>query len=330
MALIGGRVNRRELILLLIAFCAAPIIAEAQQVRTYRVGVILLGGSYSKAIDGLRDGLGELGLEEGKQLIFHVRDVKGDLKAVEASARSLEGEKVDLIFALATSVAIAAMRATKSVPIMFYGGTDPVAVGLVKSLRKPAGRVTGIYGQSTDLAGKRLQLLTQIIPNLRRVVTFYNPGNPTSRITIAINRDAARKLKVELIERQVTSVDGLKTGLRALRPREADAFLYGADAMIASQAGFIIETAMEMKLPTMFADNEDAAKGALVTYGVSFNAIGRLAARNIHRILLGADPGDLPVEQVDRLYLVINLKTAKVLGLAIPQPVLARADEIIQ
>ena len=315
---------------LLLALGAAPIVAKAQQARTYRIGVIMLGGSYSKAIDGLKGGLRALGFEEVKQFLLHVRDVKGDLKAVEASARSLEEEKVDLIFALAGSVAIAAKRATKGVPIVFYVGTDPVQLGLVKSLRKPAGRLTGIYGQSTDLAGKRVQLLTQIIPNLRRIVTFYNPDNPTSRFTIANTRDAARKLKVELIERHVSSVDALQAGLGALRPGEADAFLYAADGMIASQAGLIIKTAMEKKLPTMFADNEDAAKGALASYGVSFDEIGRLAARNIHRILLGANPGGLPVEQVDRLYLVVNLKTAKALGLAIPQPVLARADEIIQ
>jgi len=322
--------NRRGAILVLSALVAAPLAAGAQQARVYRVGVLLLGGSYSTAIDGLRDGLKDLGLEEGKQFVLHIRDVKGDLKAVDAGARSLEAEKVDLIFTLATSVTIAAKRATKSVPILFYAGTDPVAFGLVKSFRKPAGRLTGIYGQATDLAAKRLQLLTEMLPKLRRVVTFYNPENPTARVTIANNREAARMLKVELIERRINSVEALRSGLSALKPGEADAFLYGADGMIASQAGFIIETAMEKKLPTMFNDTEDAAKGALASYGVSFNAVGRLAARNIRRILLGADPGDLPVEQMDRLYLVINLRTARALGLTIPQPVLARADEIIQ
>jgi putative ABC transport system substrate-binding protein len=160
---------------------AAPLAAEAQQARLYRIGVILQGGPYSAAIDGLRDGLRELGLDEGKQFVLHVRDTKGDLKSVPAAARSLEEQKVDLIYALGTSVTLAAKRATKSVPIVFYAGTDPVAVGLVESLRKPGGRLTGIHGQYANLTAKRLELLKEMIPRLRRVVTFYSPDNPAAR-----------------------------------------------------------------------------------------------------------------------------------------------------
>jgi putative tryptophan/tyrosine transport system substrate-binding protein len=142
---------------LILALLAAPLAVEAQQARVYRVGVVLQGGLYFSAIDGLRDGLRELGLEEGKQLVFHVRDGKSDLKSVEAAARSLEGEKVDLIYAVTTSVTLAAKRATKSVPIVFYAGTDPVSVGLIESFRKPGGRLTGIAGQFSGLTGKRLE-----------------------------------------------------------------------------------------------------------------------------------------------------------------------------
>jgi putative ABC transport system substrate-binding protein len=315
-------------IVLALGILAAPLAVEAQHARVYRIGVILQGGPYYAAIDGLRDGLRELGLEEGKQLVLHVRDGKGDLKSVEAAARSLEGEKVDLIWAVATSVALAAKRATKSVPIVFYAGTDPVAVGLVESFRKPGGRLTGIHGQYSNLTAKRLELLKEMLPRLRRVVTFYRHDNPSRSLKIA--RDAARQLKLELVERPVGSVEDLRAGLWALRSGEADAFFYIGDAMVFSQAELIIDTAKAKRLPTMFQDREAAARGALASYGESFYTIGRLSAKHVQRVLLGADPGDLPVEQVDRFHLVINLKTAKALDVTIPRSVLTRADEVIE
>jgi putative ABC transport system substrate-binding protein len=265
--------------ILILALFALPHAVEAQQPRVYRVGVILQGGIYSQAVDGLRDGLKELGLEEGKQFVLDVRDTKSDLKSVEVAARSLEGEKVDLIVAITTSVTLAAKRATKSVPIVFYGGTDPVSVGLVESFRKPGGRLTGIHRQTTLLTAKRLELLKEMIPRLRRVVTFYNPDNPAAQQAVKIARDAARQLKVELVERPVASVEELRAGLRALRPGEADAFFYVSDGMVTSQAELIIDTARAKRLPTMFQDKESVAKGALASYGESFYMIGRLSAK---------------------------------------------------
>jgi putative ABC transport system substrate-binding protein len=316
--------------LLILALFALPLAVEAQQARVYRVGVVLQGGLYFSAVDGLRDGLRELGLEEGKQFLLHVRDAKGDLKSVEAAARSLEGEKVDLIYAVTTSVTRGAKRATKSVPIVFYSGTDPVSVGLVESFRKPGGRLTGIASQFTGATGKRLELLKEMVPRLRRVVTFYSPDNPAAQQSVKIARDAARRLKLELIERPVASVEELRAGLRVLRPGEADAFFYVSDAMVASQAELIIESARAKRLATMFQERGAVAKGALAAYGESFYTIGRLSAKLVQRVLLGADPGDLPVEQLDRVHFAINLKTAKALGLTIPQSVLGRADEVIE
>ena len=317
-------------VVLALGLLAAPLAVEVQQARVYHIGVILWGGPYFAAIDGLRDGLRELGLEEGKQFVLHVRDNKGDLKAVEAAARSLEEQKVDLIYALGTSVTLAAKRATKSVPIVFYGGTNPVAVGLVESFRKPGGRLTGVHGQFSDLTAKRLELLKEMIPRLRRVVTFYTPDNPAARQSLTIARDAARQLKVELIERPVASVEELRAGLRALRPGEADAFFLVSDAMVVSQEDLIIDTAKAKRLPTMLSYQGNVAKGALASYGESYYALGRLSAKHVQRVLLGASPGDLAVEQLDRLHFVINLKTAKALGLTIPQSVLVRADEVIE
>jgi len=315
---------------LIFALFAAPFAVEAQQARVYRIGVILQGGPYYAAIDGLRDGLRELGLEEGKQFVLDVRDTKGDLTSVDAAARSLEEQKVDLIYTLATSVTLAAKRATKSVSIVFYAGTDPVTVGLVESFSKPGGRLTGIHGHFTDLTAKRLELLKEMMPGLHRILTFYNPDNPAVRQSLEIARDAARHLKLELVERPVASVEALRAGLRALRPGEAEALFLVADAMVVSHEELIVDAARAKRLPAMLTSKANVAKGALASYGENYYVLGRLSAKHIQRVRLGAHPGDLPVEQLDRLYFVINLKTAKTLGLTIPQSVLARADEVIE
>jgi putative ABC transport system substrate-binding protein len=231
---------------------------------------------------------------------------------------------------VSTSVTSATKRATKSVPIVFYAGVDPVAAGLVEQFRKPGGRHTGIYSRYVDLTAKRLELLKELAPKTQRVVVFYNPDNLSGQRSVAIAREAARQLKLNLIERQIASVEELHAGLRALRPGEADAFGYMADAMVISQSDLIIEIAKAKRMLTIFADPATVAKGGLASYGESYYSIGQLSAKLVHRVLLGADPGDLPIEQLDRVHFVINLKTASALGLTIPQSVLARADEVIQ
>jgi ABC-type uncharacterized transport system substrate-binding protein len=294
------------------------------------VGVILQGGPYLGAVDGLRKGLAELGLEEGKQVILHVRDCKGDLKVVEQAAGDLEREKVDLIYSLGTSVTLVVKRATKTVPIVFNAGGDPVAFGFIESFRKPGGRLTGIYSRFTDLTAKRLELLKEMLPRIRRVVTFYNPGNPVAQRGVKAAREAARQLKLELLERRVASVEKLREALRGLRAGEADAYFSMPDGMVISQAALVVDATRVIKLPAMFAEEESVAKGGLASYAVSYYALGRLAAKDVQRILLGANPRDLPVEQFDKLQLVINLKTAKALGLTIPPSLLQRADQVIE
>jgi putative ABC transport system substrate-binding protein len=302
----------------------------AQPARAYRVGVILHGGSYYSVVSGLRDGLRELGFEERSHYVLDVRDAKGDFTAVGALARSLEAERVDLIYAITLSVTFQVRQATKSVPIVFYTGADPVAAGMVDSLSRPGGRLTGVHGRFTDLAAKRLQLLKEMIPALHRVITFYNPQNPVAREAIKEGREAARRLNLILVERHVGSIAELQAGLNELRPGEADAFYYVADSMIGSRSKMISEAAMARKLPTMFTFKEHVHEGALASYGPSYFETGRLCAKYVQRILRGASPGDLPVEQYDRVQLVINLKTAKALGLTIPEAILVRADELLE
>ena len=261
---------------------------------------VFQGGPYSVAVDGLREGLRELGFEEGKQFTLHVRDAKGDLKAVEPAARDLERDNVDLIYSVTTTVTLATRGATKRVPIVFYAGADPVAMGLVENFRKPGGRLTGVHGQQADLTAKRLEVLKAMMPRLRRVVVFYSPDNPAARSSLAVLRDAARQLKVELVERRVASVEELRASLRSLRPGEVDALVYVADAMVTSQTDAIIDAARMKRLPTMFQEPASVAMGALASYGISLHAAGRLSAKQVQRVLQGAAPGDLPVEQLAR------------------------------
>jgi putative ABC transport system substrate-binding protein len=322
--------KRRDILVALLALGAVPTGVFGQQARVYRIGVIHHGGVYLTAVDGLRDGLKALGFEEGKHYVLHLRDAKGDLKAAEPIARSLENEKVDVIFSMSTSVSAIVKRATKSVPIVFYAGSDPVRAGLVEKFSAPGGRVTGVYSRFTDLAAKRLELLQVLAPNLRRVVAFYNTESQIARRAIEETRAAARQLKLELVERPVASVEELKAGVQALRPGEVDAFAYMTDSMIVSQSDMIIEAARARKMLTMFADRSLVAKGGLASYGESYFRIGRQSAGLVHKVLRGTDPGKLAVEQLDQLHFVINLKTAKELGLTIPDSVLTRADEVIR
>jgi putative ABC transport system substrate-binding protein len=189
------------------------------------VGVILHGGPLYQVVDGRREGLMELGIEEGKHLVFEIRDTKGDLKAVEQAAKNLEREKVNLLYAINTSVTIAARRATADTPIVFFAASDPVALGLVDNFAKPGGKLTGVHALVTDLTAKRLEILKEILPKLRRVVTFYDPGNPIAREASRLGREAARQLPVEFDERHVASVKELQAGVRALRGRGSGCLL---------------------------------------------------------------------------------------------------------
>lgn len=171
---------------------------EAQQTKVYRVGVITAGGAWYGTIDGLRAGLRELGLEEGKQFILVIRDTKGNAEAAEVAARNLEQEKVNLLYTTQTSVSIAAKRATADIPVVFCAGADPIDLGLVESFAKPGRRLTGVYEPGTDLTAKRLEILKQIVPKFHRAVIFYDPRNPVASESAKLAREAARQMESSL------------------------------------------------------------------------------------------------------------------------------------
>ncbi len=314
-----------------LGFLAASLAAGAEQAEKIpRVGVVLHGGPYYATLAGLREGLKAVGLEEGKGVALVIREAKGDLTAAEAAAHALEQERVGLIVSITTSVSLAVKRATQQVPIVFVAGTDPLAAGLVQSIAKPGGRLTGVHFLSTDLTAKRLEILKELLPSLRRVLTFYNPINPGARVAARSAQEAGLKLRVEVVERQVPSVEALQATVLTLKADQWDAFFFLSDSMVVSQAQLILDAANAIRLPVMAQDPDLALKGALACYGISYRDVGREAARYVQRILAGTNPQDLPVQIVDRLGLVVNLTTAKALGLTIPQAILVRADEVLQ
>jgi putative ABC transport system substrate-binding protein len=314
---------------MLFALCFS---AEAQQLgsKVYRVGVITAGGVFYETIDGLRTGLKQLGLEEGKHFTLAIRDTKGNLKAAEEAAKNLEKEKVNLIYTTQTSVTLATKRATADIPIVFCAGADPVVLGLVESFAKPGGRLVGVYYRVTELTSKRLEILREMVPKLRRVVTFYDPRNPVASESAKFAREEAERVGVEFVERNVGSVEELQAGVRALRAGEVDAYFEVSDALATIQDQLIIDTSRVKRLPTMFFDQGSVIKGGLASYAVSRHEVGRVSAKYVQRILAGAKPNDMPVEGVDKIDLVINLKTANQIGLTIPPNVLARADRVIK
>jgi len=321
---------KRRKFLLAAGALAAPFGAEGQSARAVRVGVIYHSGPYAPVVDGLRVGLKELGLQEGRDLVLEIRDGKADPKAIEDIARSFERGKVRLIYAVPTTTTTAVKRATVEVPIVFCVGTDPVASGLVESFAKPGGRLTGVHYFTTDLTAKRLELLQTLVPTLRRVVTFYNPANPAAQASARIAREAARKLGIELIENEVRSIPEVQAGLRALKAGDADAFLQASDALVTSQAQLIIDRARAIRMPTMMFERTMAERGALASYGVDLREIGRQSATHVQRVLAGVRPGDLPVENVTRLTFVLNRRTAQEIGVVVPPAMLVRFDRVIE
>ena len=295
-----------------------------------RIGVLVPGEAWYEIVDGLRVGLKQLGIEEGQQITLSIRDWKGDTKLAEAAVRNFQQEKVSLIYASSTNSAIAAKRLRAEIPIVFCAGTDPVAVGLIESFAKPGGSLTGVYHPITDLTAKRLEILKDIVPKLRRVLTFYNAQLRTGIESSKLARKAAQQQGVQLVEGHFSTDEELLATVRALKTAEGDAYLALSDPTVSNQAQVIIEMAKIKKLPTMFEFLSQATAGGLASYAVNFHEMGRRSAKYVQRILAGVKPQELPVEGMDKIELVINLKTAKQIGLTIPPHMLARADRVIR
>jgi putative tryptophan/tyrosine transport system substrate-binding protein len=321
---------RTKILLSLLLFLVCPYPGSAQPAKVQRIGVLHPGGSQYETLDGLREGLKQLGLNEGKQLVLDVRDLKGDAAAADKEAASLEKESVALIYAMTTTVISKAKGATSNVPIVFAIGSDPVTGGLVESFARPGGRLTGVHYLVRDLTGKRLEILKEILPKISRVITFYDPGSRVAVEGAALAREEAKRLGIKLIERHVRSVDEVKAETQKVKIGDADAFLFTPDPMVGSQSHLIIDMAKAKKLPTMFQEQTLVAQGALASYGQNYREIGRISAKYIQQILNGGNPKEMKIETIDSVELALNLQTAKLLGITIAPEVLARAKRVIK
>ena len=311
--------------------CLAMQPAHAQSAKLQRIGVIH-GGGYSQGFfDGLRAGLKEFGLAEGKHFVFHVRDMRGTSRDVEAAAKELEGEQIDLLVTFTTSVTVRAKRATRNVPIVFYAGSDPVRMGLVKSFADPGDRLTGVHNLSTALVPKRVEVLRRVLPKARRVVAFYDnePEKGTGE-SVKLARESASKLGMELMERRFGSRGELMAQVAALRPGDADALLTVGDPLVTNALVPIIRLARDRKLPVIAHELHVVESGALAAYGADYFDLGRAVAKPARQVLAGTPPRNIPVEIYDRVQLALNLRIAKELGITVPDAVILRADKVIR
>lgn len=324
--------RRRDVINSIFYIAAAwSLPAAAQHAKNAKkVGVLIQGGPHHLGVEGLRYGLKAAGLEEGRDFELVVVEAKGDLKSVEAAAHEFERDKIDVIVGFSTSVSLAAKRSTSKVPIVFAAGSDPVAFGLVESIAKPGSRLTGVHTITTDLTAKRLEILSELMPGLRRVVTFFNPENRMARSAMDEAREAARALGIDFLSQEVASPEDVRERTFSLESTQADAYFFVSDSMVITQDSLIVEAATRLGLATMGYELDIVRKGALVGYGVNYREFGRRVANHVSRILAGAEAGDLPVEALELPALAINLKTAKQLGIEVPATLIGRAEEVIE
>ena len=326
--------NRRKLIVALGAGAlAAPLGSLAQQKgKVWRIGFLgaATASGSARRVEALRAGLRDLGYVEGKNIVIEFRWAEGNYERLPQLAAELVRLKVDVLVTAGTPSILAAKSATTTIPIVMASGGDPVATGLVTSLARPGGNVTGMAGFSPELMVKRLELLKDVFPRARQVAVLFNPDNPSHiKISLPVMDAAAKSLKLELHQFGARGPSEFESAFAAMAKRRVDAVVTSQDSMRTDNAGAIANLAAKMRLPSV-GFPEFAEAGGLMAYGVNRVEFFRRAAYFVDRILKGARPGDLPVEQATRFETVLNLKSAKALGLQFPQAVLARADRVIE
>ena len=304
--------------------------AAQQSARLIKIGALTESWGPSAAIVGLRDGLQALGYRENEHFVIGVRFTEGNLSDLPEAARSLVQRGSDIIVTGGgDNAAKAARLATTQIPVVFMGASDPVAAGLVKSFARPGGNVTGIADLGVELAAKRLEIFHELVPGLKRVLFAYDATDSYAVTGLGAHRDAARRLGLTLVEKAVRSQEEAQAVIGAARKTDVDG-LFSPSRLSLNIPGFLLETGPKRTLPTMFHDPYFVERGGLASYSASNYQIGRQAARIVAKIMKGAKPADVPVEQPTEFELVVNLKTAKALGLTIPPSIMVRANRLIQ
>ena len=330
--------NRRNaglaLLLGLHVLGAAPLAAEAQQPgKVYRIGYLSTPTreSVERGLDAFLRKLRELGWVEGQNIVIEYRWAEGNVERLPDFAAELVRRNVDVIVAPAGSAALAAKNATSSIPIVMIFPSDPVEIGLVASLRRPGGNITGTtFTPGPEIFGRQLQILKETIPRAARVAILSNPADPSFALQVREVEAAARTLRMRLQHVEAKGPEEFDSAFAAMVRERADALLVNGTSTFLAHRVRLAELAVKNRLPTMYSFRESVEAGGLMAYAVNMAAFVERAAVYVDKILKGAKPADLPVEQPTKFELTINLKTAKALGLTIPQSLLARADEVIQ
>jgi putative ABC transport system substrate-binding protein len=320
-----------------IALCtlllALSVPARAQQPKKVpRIGVLATGtpSSMEEVLDPFRQRLHELGYVEGKNIAFEYRYGEGKIDRLPDLAAELVRLKVDVIVTTSTPTAMAAKSATTTIPIVIFGATDPVGTGVVASLARPGGNITGVTVMNEELAGKRLELLKETTPKVSRVAVLWMSANPGSALVFKQTQAAARELGLQLQSLDVQSVADLEGSFKSATRSGAHALDVLRTPLIATQLTRIADFAVKNRLPSIHDRRDFVEAGGLMSYGANIADTSRRAAVYVDKILKGTKPEDLPVERQMKFELVINLKTAKQIGVTIPQSVLFRADKVIK
>ena len=329
--------RRREFIAFLASALAAwPLAARAQpDGRRYTVALISAGSTPESNQNPtywlpLFDRLRELGWVEGKNVAFEYRYANNRMDRLPALATELVELKVDVIVGTGTLAPLAAKRATSTIPIVMAAAGDPVGSGLVASLARPGGNVTGMSTMVPDLGGKRLELLKELLPRLARLAVLWNAANPYPALVVKEVLAAGRTLGVDVQSLDMRGPDDVDVALETARRQHLDALILVEDPFTGTYRKRIADFAVAEHLPLLCGNRADVAVGGLLSYGANYAELTRRTADYVDKILRGTKPGDLPVQQPTKFELVVNLKTAKALGLSIPEPFLQRADEVIE
>jgi putative tryptophan/tyrosine transport system substrate-binding protein len=327
-----SKLRRREFVTLLGGALAAwPLGSRAQQKASPVIGYLHFATpSYTPAATTFLQGLGEAGYVEGQNVAIEYRWAEGQYDRLAAMAADLVGRKVDLIAAFGPPPARAAKNATSTIPIVFEVGNDAVEAGLVESLARPGGNATGLSILFTQLTSKRLELLCELIPQARTIALLVNPDSPTAEPSIRGAQEAARAKGVQLSILKASTETQIDAAFATFVNLQADGLIVAADPFFDTRRAQLVAPAAHRKVPTVYFEHEFTRIGGLISYGTSLTAVYRQMGVYAGKILRGEKPADLPVEQPTKFELVINLKTAKALGLNVPSHLLFTADEVIE
>jgi ABC-type uncharacterized transport system substrate-binding protein len=312
-------------------FLALSFPAQAQQLKKIRrIGVLRTGPVAAPLYEAFRQGLRELGYVEGQNIVLELRDGETKAERLPDLAAELVRLKVDVIVTSSTPAIQAAKHATGTIPIVMAFSGDPVGTGIVASLAKPGGNITGLSDIGPEISGKQLEFLKEAFPTISRVAFFLNPSNHGNRLRLKATEVTAGELKVQIQALEVRNANDFEKAISTINKGQAQALMTVRDPAIYANQTRILEFAAENRLPTMHMDKEPVEAGGLMSYGPNVPDLFRRAATYVDKILKGAKPADLPVERPIKFELVINLKTAKQIGLTIPPNVLTRAERVIK